>query len=94
MDLNKLRHSTAHVLASAVKELFPKAKIAIGPAIENGFYYDFDFRPFTPEDLKRIEKKMGEIINKNFPFKKLKKTKAQAKKNIKNEPYKLKLLKN
>lgn len=91
--LDKLRHSTAHVLASAVKELFPKAKLAIGPPIENGFYYDFDFRPFTPEDLKKLEKKMQEIINKNLTFKKSKKTKAQAKKILKNEPYKLELLK-
>ena len=51
-----MRHSTAHVMAAAVKELFPEAKITIGPAIENGFYYDFDVeKPFTPEDLERIE---------------------------------------
>jgi hypothetical protein len=55
-----MRHSTAHVMAAAVKELFPDARITIGPAIENGFYYDFDVeKPFTPEDIERIEEKMG-----------------------------------
>ncbi len=63
------RHSTSHIMAHAVKELFPDAKVAIGPAIEDGFYYDFDVdTPFTPEDLKRIEQKMEEIIKKNSPF--------------------------
>lgn len=61
--LEILRHSTAHIMAQAVKMLFPEAKVAIGPAIENGFYYDFDVdRPFTQEDLERIEAKMKEII--------------------------------
>ncbi len=92
-ELEKLRHSAAHVLASAVKELFPNAKLAIGPPIENGFYYDFDFRPFTPEDLKRLEKKMQEIIKKNLPFKKTNKTKKEAEQILKDEPYKLELLK-
>ncbi len=63
------RHSTAHVLAHAVKQLFPEVKIAIGPAIEDGFYYDFDIeRPFIPEDLQKIEKRMKQIIKKNIPF--------------------------
>jgi len=62
-----LRHSSAHLLAHAVKELFPEAQVTIGPVIENGFYYDFAFkRPFTPEDLAAIEKKMAEIAKKNF----------------------------
>ena len=62
-----LRHSTAHLLAHAVKELFPEAQVTIGPVIENGFYYDFAFkRPFTPQDLAAIEKKMAEIAKKNF----------------------------
>ncbi len=91
--LDKLRHSAAHILASAVKELFPQAKLAIGPPIENGFYYDFDFSPFTPEDLEKIEKKAKEIIKKNLPFIKSKKTKKEAEKVLKNEPYKLELLK-
>lgn len=68
-DRELYRHSTSHIMAHAVKELFPQAKIAIGPAIEDGFYYDFDIdRPFTPEDLAAIEKKMSEIIKKNNLF--------------------------
>src|SRR4030042_4979440 len=64
-----MRHSTAHVMAAASKDLFPRAKSTIGPAIENGFYYDFDVeRPFTPEDLERIEEKMGEIVRADHPF--------------------------
>src|SRR5215216_4191406 len=59
--LDLIRHSTAHLLAYAVKELFPDAQVTIGPVIENGFYYDFAYkRPFTPEDLAAIEAKMGE----------------------------------
>ena len=62
-----LRHSTAHLLAHAVKELFPEAQVTIGPVIENGFYYDFSYkRPFTPEDLVAIEKRMHEIASKNL----------------------------
>jgi threonyl-tRNA synthetase len=63
-----LRHSTAHLLAHAVKELFPDAQVTIGPVIENGFYYDFSYkRPFTPEDLSLIEKKMAEIAKRDLP---------------------------
>jgi threonyl-tRNA synthetase len=63
-----LRHSTAHLLAHAVKELFPDAQVTIGPVIENGFYYDFSYkRPFTPEDLAVIEKKMAEIARQDLP---------------------------
>jgi threonyl-tRNA synthetase len=63
-----LRHSTAHLLAQAVKELFPEAQVTIGPVIENGFYYDFSYkRPFTPEDLAAIEKRMHEIAKKDLP---------------------------
>ncbi len=66
--LDILRHSTAHLLAYAVKELFPDAQVTIGPVIENGFYYDFSYkRPFTPEDLELIEKKMVELARKNEP---------------------------
>src|ERR1700675_800780 len=62
-----LRHSAAHLLAHAVKELFPEAQVTIGPVIENGFYYDFAYkRPFTPEDLVAIEKRMMEISKKDF----------------------------
>src|SRR5690349_24127013 len=62
-----LRHSTAHLLAHAVKELFPDAEVTIGPVIENGFYYDFAYkRPFTPEDLAAIEKRMHEIAKRDI----------------------------
>jgi len=64
--LEVLRHSTAHLLAYAVKELFPDAQVTIGPVIDKGFYYDFSFRrPFTPEDLEAIEKKMAELAKKD-----------------------------
>jgi len=64
-----LRHSTAHVMAQAVQELFPEARLGIGPPIENGFYYDFDVpRPFTPEDLERIEKRMRAIVKERPRF--------------------------
>ena len=66
--LEILRHSTAHLLAYAVKELFPDAQVTIGPVIENGFYYDFSFkRPFTPDDLDAIEKRMAELARKDLP---------------------------
>jgi len=66
--LEVIRHSTAHLLAYAVKELFPDAQVTIGPVIENGFYYDFSYkRPFTPEDLQAIEKKMAELAKKDEP---------------------------
>ncbi len=66
--LDVIRHSTAHLLAYAVKELFPDAQVTIGPVIENGFYYDFSYkRPFTPEDLEAIEKKMAELAKKDEP---------------------------
>ncbi|HEY8024678.1 MAG TPA: threonine--tRNA ligase [Burkholderiaceae bacterium] len=66
--LEVIRHSTAHLLAYAVKELFPDAQVTIGPVIENGFYYDFSYkRPFTPEDLEAIEKKMAELAKKDEP---------------------------
>src|SRR5512139_393086 len=64
--LDTIRHSTAHLLAQAVKELFPEAQVTIGPVIENGFYYDFSYkRPFTPEDLAAIEAKMTELAKKD-----------------------------
>ncbi|MBU0688417.1 MAG: threonine--tRNA ligase [Gammaproteobacteria bacterium] len=66
--LDLIRHSTAHLLAYAVKELFPEAQVTIGPMIENGFYYDFSYsRPFTPEDLAAIEKRMAELAKKDLP---------------------------
>ena len=66
--LEVLRHSSAHLLAYAVKELFPEAQVTIGPVIDNGFYYDFAFqRPFTPDDLVAIEKRMAEIAKRDLP---------------------------
>src|SRR5215203_3725700 len=68
VGIDVIRHSTAHLLAYAVKELFPDAQVTIGPVIENGFYYDFSYkRPFTPEDLQAIEKKMGDLAKKDLP---------------------------
>jgi len=62
-----LRHSTAHLLAYAVKDLFPEAQVTIGPVVENGFYYDFSFkRPFTPNDLDAIEKRMAELAKRTY----------------------------
>ena len=67
--LDKLRHSCSHVMAQAVKELWPETKVTIGPAIENGFYYDFDKKePFTDEDLAKIEEAMRRIIQRDPPF--------------------------
>ena len=74
-----LRHSTAHLLAYAVKTLFPDAQVTIGPAIENGFYYDFSYkRPFTPEDLVAIEKKMAELAKKDIPVERMEMTRDDA----------------
>jgi threonyl-tRNA synthetase len=95
MDLQTLRHSAAHILAQAVKELYPETKLAIGPAISDGFYYDFDRKlPFKPEDLVRIEEKMKKIIAADLVFKhsELPKKKAiQLFKRLK-EDYKLELI--
>src|SRR3989338_2768175 len=69
VDINAMRHSCAHVLAQAVLDMFPEAKLGIGPAIENGFYYDFDLpRTLIPEDLPILEKKMKQIVKQNQKF--------------------------
>lgn len=91
-ELEKLRHSCSHVLAQAVKKLFPNAKLGIGPAIEDGFYYDFDNVDFKEEDLERIEKEMRKIIKEKQKFKKIEVTKKKAEEMLKGEPYKLELL--
>ncbi len=68
-ELYAMRHSLAHIMATAIQELWPAAKFGVGPVIENGFYYDVDIdQPLTPEDLAKIEKKMHEVINANYPF--------------------------
>jgi threonyl-tRNA synthetase len=88
-----LRHSTAHVMAQAVQELFPEAKLGIGPPIKDGFYYDFDVKePFTPEDLKRIEKKMQEIQKRGQRFARRVTTDEAAREELSGEPYKLELI--
>ncbi|MFQ5597983.1 MAG: threonine--tRNA ligase [Nitrospiria bacterium] len=89
------RHSSAHIMAQAVKEVFPTAKVTIGPAIEDGFYYDFDFeRPFTPEDLQAIEKKIKAILKRNLPVSRLELTKEEAIRLFTDckEPYKVELI--
>ncbi|MFI7009670.1 threonine--tRNA ligase [Streptomyces sp. NPDC050145] len=91
--LNILRHSTAHVMAQAVQEIFPEAKLGIGPPIKDGFYYDFDVKePFTPEDLKRIEKKMQEIQKRGQKFSRRVTTDEDARVELADEPYKLELI--
>ncbi|MFC7217818.1 threonine--tRNA ligase [Streptomyces polyrhachis] len=91
--LDILRHSTAHVMAQAVQELFPEAKLGIGPPIKDGFYYDFDVEtPFTPEDLKRVEKKMQEIQKRGQRFERRVTTDEDARAELADEPYKLELI--
>jgi threonyl-tRNA synthetase len=88
-----IRHSLSHIMASSVQELFPGTKFGIGPAIENGFYYDFESPiTITPEALLKIEKKMREIIKQNIIFQKRKNTKKEAMELFKNQPYKLELI--
>jgi len=89
-----IRHSAAHVLAQAVQELFPSAKLGIGPPITDGFYYDFDVRePFTPEDLEALEKRMRQIIKDGQLFaRRVYESKDQAREELSNEPYKLELV--
>ncbi|WP_370411091.1 threonine--tRNA ligase [Streptomyces fradiae] len=91
--LNILRHSTAHVMAQAVQEIFPEAKLGIGPPVRDGFYYDFDVeKPFTPEDLKTIEKKMQEIQKRGQKFARRVVTDEAARAELADEPYKLELI--
>ncbi|MGB9637429.1 MAG: aminoacyl--tRNA ligase-related protein, partial [Microgenomates group bacterium] len=92
-QLETMRHSCSHLLAAAVMELWPKTKLAIGPAIENGFYYDFDFeQPISEADLLKIEKKMAEIKAKNLPFVKKTISVGEAKKLFAGQQYKLELI--
>ena len=85
-----IRHSTAHVMAQAVQDLFPDAKLGIGPPITNGFYYDFDVeRPFTPEDVEAIEKRMKVILKEKQRFSRRVVTEEGAREELANEPYKL-----
>ncbi|MCA9931223.1 MAG: hypothetical protein KC419_22215, partial [Anaerolineales bacterium] len=101
-DLYKIRHSAAHVMAEAVLEFYPEAKLAIGPPIEDGYYYDFDLgkddngkpRTFAPEDLDRIEGKMKELLKKNAKFEQSTMSVDAALEFFKDQPYKLELIHN
>ncbi len=91
--LNVLRHSAAHVLAQAVQQVNPSAKLGIGPPIRDGFYYDFDVEvPFTPDDLKVLEKTMQRIINEGQTFSRRVATDDEARAELQNEPYKIELI--
>jgi threonyl-tRNA synthetase len=93
--IDVIRHSTAHLLAYAVKELFPDAQVTIGPVIDNGFYYDFSYkRPFTPEDLSTIEKKMAELAKKDFTIERIVMDRKEAIKHFKSikEEYKSEII--
>ncbi|MBO9350685.1 MAG: threonine--tRNA ligase [Thermomicrobium sp.] len=93
LDLARMRHSCAHVMAQAVLELFPGAKLGIGPAIADGFYYDFDLpRSLTPEDLEHIERRMEEIKAAAYPFVRRVVTREEARELFRDQPYKLELI--
>ena len=88
-----LRHSTAHVMAQAVQELWPEARLGIGPPIDNGFYYDFDVEtPFNPADLEKIETRMRKIIKEGQRFSRRAVSDAEALDELQDEPYKLELI--
>ena len=86
-------HTTSHIMAQAVKRLFPNAKVTIGPAVEKGFYYDFDVeKPFTEEDLGKIEEEMKKIIKEDLPIERFELPKNEALELMKDEPYKIELI--
>src|SRR5437868_6014303 len=94
-QLHALRHSMAHILATAVQELYPDVKFGVGPVIESGFYYDFDLNDtISPADLPRIQKKMREVIKANYPFERNELGVSDAMKYFKEEkhPYNVELL--
>jgi len=92
-SLEVIRHSAAHVMAEAVQSLFPEAKLAIGPAIEDGFYYDFDLpRPLTPDDLAEISRRMRESIRARRPFVREEVSRQEAMQIFADQPYKLELI--
>ena len=93
LGLGILRHSAAHLLAQAVQELFPEAKLGIGPPIQDGFYYDFDVpEPFNPDDLRRLEKRMKELVGKSQRFVRVEVSDKEATERLSSEPYKLELI--
>ena len=86
-------HTASHILAQAVQHLFPGVKFAIGPAIENGFYYDFDVEtPFTPEDLEKLEAEMAAIVKQDLPIERFSLPIGEARKLMADQPYKLELI--
>src|SRR3974377_2311766 len=90
--IEALRHTAAHVLAYAVQDLFPEAKPTIGPAIENGFYYDFDRPiPFPPEDLERLEARMREIVDADYEMTGRRVTRDEAIERFRDKPYKVEI---
>ena len=92
-ELYRIRHSTAHVMAQAVVEIFPEAKYTIGPPVENGFYYDFELpRTLTPEDLKEIQKKMRKTLSGKYTFEKKVLSADEAREIFKDQPYKVELI--
>ncbi len=92
-ELHKIRHSAAHIMAAAVIEAFPGAKVAIGPAIDDGFYYDFDLpRALTPDDLEKIEARMKELVKEKIRFERRVLTRAEAEALFRDQPYKLELI--
>ncbi len=94
-QLLRVRHSASHVMAQAVLEIFPEGKFAIGPATDDGFYYDFDLpRPLTPEDLEKIEARMRQIIKEEHPFVYQEVNADQARNQFQDQPYKLELIDN
>jgi len=86
------RHSTAHLMAHAVVELFPYAKPTIGPVVDEGFYYDFDHEPFKPEDIEKIEKKMKELVKEKIPIERIELSKKQALEMFKDNQYKIEMI--
>jgi len=90
--MDVFRHSTAHLMAHAIKELYPYAKFTIGPVVEEGFYYDMEHDPFKPEDLKKIEYKMHDIMKKKMPIERQEITKKAALELFKDNPYKLEMI--
>ena len=92
-ELRTLRHTASHVLAQAVKHLRPDVRLAIGPAIDSGFYYDFDSdEPFTPEFLAQVEKEMKRLIKKNERVERFELSREEALDRMKDEPYKIELI--
>src|SRR5678816_1608500 len=92
-SLAVLRHSGAHILATAVRRLRPDAKIGFGPAIEDGFYYDFEVKePFTPEDLEKFESEMKKVISEKYPFVREEVSQSEARKKFSDDPLKLERL--